>query len=103
MLQSSLSNNAEGWDTCENQAQFIQIMKAFGQSFMQPDITVFKQNLTALESLNSKYKLYHKGCFKTTMLGQFITVLIQNLIHRSHDMLQEEVKFAISEYVKESK
>lgn len=37
-------------------------MQAFGQSFLQPDITVFKQNLEALENLNSKCKLYQKVC-----------------------------------------
>ncbi|MCL4125791.1 UNVERIFIED_CONTAM: hypothetical protein GTU68_065757 [Idotea baltica] len=57
-VQSSLGNNP--WDLCEHEAQFVQIMQAFGQSFMQTDITIFKQNLSALESLNSKYKLYHK-------------------------------------------
>ena len=38
-------------------------LQAFGQSFLQPDITVFKQNLEALENLNSKCKLYQKVCF----------------------------------------
>jgi len=36
-------------------------MQAFGQSFLQPDISIFKQNLEALESLNAKWKLYHKA------------------------------------------
>lgn len=55
-----ISFGAGNWDSIENEAQFIQIMQAFGQSFMQPDITIFKHNLEAMESLNSKYKLYHK-------------------------------------------
>ena len=55
-----ISLGAGNWDSIENEAQFIQIMQAFGQSFMQPDITIFKHNLEAMESLNSKYKLYHK-------------------------------------------
>ena len=38
------------------------LLQAFGQSFLQPDITVFKQNLEALENLNSKCKLYQKVC-----------------------------------------
>lgn len=36
------------------------IPQAFGQSFLQPDIHLFKQNLFYLETLNSKQKLYHK-------------------------------------------
>ncbi|RXG53590.1 Exportin-6 [Armadillidium vulgare] len=92
-VQSSLGRSH--WDTCEHEAQFIQIMQAFGQSFLQTDITIFKQNLLALESLNSKYKLYHKAAFKTSMLGQFITVLLQILIHKSHEILQEEITLTI--------
>lgn len=34
--------------------------QAFGQSFLQPDIHLFKQNLFYLETLNTKQKLYHK-------------------------------------------
>ena len=35
-------------------------MQAFGQSFLQPDIALFKMNLEALENLNAKWKLYQK-------------------------------------------
>ena len=34
--------------------------QAYGHSFLQPDIAVFRQNLAALEQLNAKWKLYHK-------------------------------------------
>ena len=34
--------------------------QSFYHSFLQPDITVFKQNLAALEVLNSKHKLFSK-------------------------------------------
>lgn len=37
--------------------------QAFGQSFLQPDIHLFKQNLFYLETLNTKQKLYHKVRF----------------------------------------
>ncbi|KAG9349889.1 hypothetical protein JZ751_026242 [Albula glossodonta] len=79
----------------ENEAQFTAIMQAFGQSFLQPDIHIFKQNLSYLESLNSKHKLYHKKLFCTSMLFHFINVLLQVLVHRSHDLLQEEIALAI--------
>ncbi len=46
--------------TMKNTDQFVGIMQAFGQSFLQPDLDVFKQNLQILEALNSKWKLYHK-------------------------------------------
>ncbi|KAJ1097279.1 hypothetical protein NDU88_002404 [Pleurodeles waltl] len=79
----------------ENETQFNAIMQAFGQSFLQPDIHIFKQNLSHLETLNTKQKLYHKKIFRTTMLFQFVNVLLQVLIHKSHDLLQEEIGIAI--------
>ncbi|MPC08061.1 exportin-6-like [Portunus trituberculatus] len=90
-----ISLGAGNWDSIENEAQFIQIMQAFGQSFMQPDITIFKHNLEAMESLNSKYKLYHKGVFRNSLLVHFITVLLQVLVHRSQDLLQEEITITV--------
>lgn len=88
---SLLAKMSAGEETVENQAQFTAIMQAFGQSFLQPDITIFKQNLEALENLNSKCKLYQKMIFKNSMLLQFVNVLLQALVYRSHDLLQEEI------------
>ncbi|XP_072916163.1 exportin-6 isoform X3 [Hemitrygon akajei] len=79
----------------ENEAQFVSAMQAFGQSFLQPDIQIFKQNLFYLETLNTKHKLYHKKIFRTTMLFQFVNVLLQVLVHKSHDLLQEEIGIAV--------
>ncbi|KAJ8364159.1 hypothetical protein SKAU_G00129900 [Synaphobranchus kaupii] len=79
----------------ENEAQFTAAMQAFGQSFLQPDIHIFKQNLSYLESLNSKHKLYHKKLFCTSMLFHFINVLLLVLVRRSHDLLQEEIVLAV--------
>uniref|UniRef100_G1LX17 Exportin-6 n=1 Tax=Ailuropoda melanoleuca TaxID=9646 RepID=G1LX17_AILME len=79
----------------ENEPQFSAIMQAFGQSFLQPDIHLFKQNLFYLETLNTKQKLYHKKIFRTAMLFQFVNVLLQVLVHKSHDLLQEEIGIAI--------
>lgn len=84
-----------GDETMENEAQFTAAMQAFGQSFLQPDIHIFKQNLSYLESLNSKHKLYHRKLFRTSMLFHFINVLLQVLLHKSHDLLQEEITVAI--------
>lgn len=36
------------------------VWQAFGQSFLHPDIHIFKQNLSYLEILNTKHKLYHR-------------------------------------------
>lgn len=54
------SRELDRTEQVENQAQFIAIMTYYGQSFLLPDIAIFKQNLEALENLNSKWKLYQK-------------------------------------------
>ncbi|XP_053382051.1 exportin-6-like [Mercenaria mercenaria] len=82
-------NNKE--ETIENEAQFSAIMQAYGQSFLQTDIAVFKQNLESLEKLHSKWKLFKKPIFYNGMQSQFMNVLLQVLVHKSHDLLQEEV------------
>uniref|UniRef100_A0A673NGG2 Exportin-6-like n=1 Tax=Sinocyclocheilus rhinocerous TaxID=307959 RepID=A0A673NGG2_9TELE len=79
----------------ENQAQFIAAMQAFGQSFLQPDIHIFKQNLSYLEVLNTKHKLYHRKLFRNTMLFHFLNVLLQVLLHKSHDLLQDDITLAL--------
>eukprot|EP00117_Sycon_ciliatum_P039236 scpid11660/ scgid0521/ Exportin-6-B len=79
----------------EHQEQFIAIMQAFGHSFLQPDINIFKKNLQTMEDLNEKCKLYDKELFRQMMLTQFINVLLQVLIHKSHDLLAEEIQLAI--------
>uniref|UniRef100_A0A3B3UCB3 Exportin 6 n=1 Tax=Poecilia latipinna TaxID=48699 RepID=A0A3B3UCB3_9TELE len=73
-------------DTMENEAQFTAAMQAFGQSFLQTDIHIFKQNLSYLESLNSKHKLYHR------VSPAFLPKLFRTSIH---DLLQEEMTLAI--------
>uniref|UniRef100_A0A8C7QV62 Importin N-terminal domain-containing protein n=1 Tax=Oncorhynchus mykiss TaxID=8022 RepID=A0A8C7QV62_ONCMY len=93
VLASVQRGSAE--EAMENEAQFSAAMQAFGQSFLQPDIHIFKQNLSYLESLNSKHKLYHRKLFRTSMLFHFINVLLQVLLHKSHDLLQEEIALAV--------
>ncbi len=47
---------------------------------MQPDIAVFRQNLEALESLNSRWKLYQRvGIIKykkTTLCGMYFVAIV---------------------------
>ena len=93
-VQASIGSN-NSCDSIENESQFIQIVQAYGQSLMQPDISIFKQNLETLESLNVKYKLYQKSVMRNSMLGEFVTVLLQVLAHRSQDLLQEEITITI--------
>ena len=91
----------------------------FGHSFIQKDIALFKQNLSALETLNKKHKLYskvgshaHTGThththrhahththtqvqFREHMLHPLLRILVEALVTRSHDLLQEEICLSV--------
>ena len=79
----------------EEQARCLNILHAFGQSFLQPDISVFKQNLAALEDINAKWKLYHKPVFTQHLIVQFLSVLLQVLVNNSHNLLKDEITIAL--------
>ncbi|XP_037074826.1 exportin-6-B-like [Pollicipes pollicipes] len=68
-----------------------------GQSFLQADINVFRLNLATLQMLNCKWKLYHKPVFRRLLLARFMTVLLQTLLQRSHDLLRDEIAGCLHE------
>lgn len=78
-------------DTVKHQEEFTSIMEAFGQAFIQSDITIFRQNLVALETLDEKKKLFSRPNFKATMRQPFLQVLLQVLTQKSHTLLQDEM------------
>ncbi|KAJ9592278.1 hypothetical protein L9F63_001174, partial [Diploptera punctata] len=84
-----------GVEGLQNKEELVNILQAYGQSFLQPDINVFGQNLRSLEQLNSKWKLYHKAVFRDELLPRFLTVLLNALIHKSHALLAEEIAVAL--------
>ncbi|KAF6207217.1 hypothetical protein GE061_018457, partial [Apolygus lucorum] len=79
----------------EHGDQLAAILTAFGQSLTQPDISIFSQNLQALESINHKWKLYHKEMFRVQFLALLLTVLLTTLINKSHALLSDEIATAI--------
>nr|CAB3267797.1 exportin-6 [Phallusia mammillata] len=92
LQDGSLNTSKTG--TVSHKPQFLAIMTAYGQSFLQSDITIFKQNLESLEELNKRQKLFeklHNLFSEEGVLFQFVNVLIQTLINKSHALLQEEI------------
>ena len=79
----------------QEQGRFLNILHAFGQSFLQADISIFKQNLAALEDINRKWRLYNKSVFTQHLIVQFLTVLLQVLVNNSHNLLKEEITQAL--------
>ena len=95
LMEGSLEQSTGLDSGMQEQTRFINILHAFGQSFLQPDISVFKQNLAALEDINAKWKLYHKPVFTQHLIVQFLTVLLQVLVNNSHNLLKEEITMAL--------
>ncbi|KAJ1530853.1 hypothetical protein ONE63_005696 [Megalurothrips usitatus] len=79
----------------EHKAEFLSILNAFGQSLLQSDINVFRQNLHNLEVLNSRWKLYHKAEFCEGLLPRFLSVLLETLVNKSHALLSEDIAVAV--------
>ena len=75
----------------DHKDQFVAVMRVIGQSFMQQDIEVFRDNIATLELLNSKWRLYSRPTFKETLLAEFLSVLIQVQVAKSHNLLREEI------------
>lgn len=44
----------------DNSEQFTTILEVIGYSFMTNDISIFSQNLKAIEELHTKWNLYAK-------------------------------------------
>jgi len=87
--------NSNGQEEVANREIFLKAMGAFGQSFLQQDIAVFRQNMEALESLNLKWKLYSKQIFKEHLMAEFLSVLVKVLVSKSHNLLRDEITLAV--------
>ena len=94
-LKTFHNNNAAAGDSMEHREAFLSVMRAFGQSFLQTDITVFSQNVASLEQLNQKWRLYSKPVFKENLLAEFLSVFLQALLAKSHNLLKEEIGAAV--------
>ena len=61
---------------------------------LSTDYYFFRQNVIALEHLNQKWGLYSKPIFVENLMAEFLSVFIQVLISKSHNLLREEIAIA---------
>lgn len=59
----SLTMNFSNDNNIDNSEQFTTILEVIGYSFMTNDISIFSQNLKAIEELHVKWNLYAKVIF----------------------------------------
>lgn len=55
-------------------------LTALGRSLLDTDIEVFRLGIETLDTLNAKWKLYHKVCVQIVYL-KFIVFIIRLFIH----------------------
>ncbi|XP_066997797.2 exportin-6-B [Anabrus simplex] len=79
----------------KNQQQFVAILQAYGRTLLEPDINIFKHNLSSLEQLNVKRNLYHKKLFVQMLWSNFLTALLNCLINKTHSLLDDDIYLAI--------
>ncbi|KAG6452837.1 hypothetical protein O3G_MSEX007776 [Manduca sexta] len=54
-------------------------LAALGRALLQPDIDLLRLNIDTLDTLNNKWKLYHKAIFRTEFMCEFLSVLVGGL------------------------
>lgn len=59
--------------------EFRGALSALGRALLLPDIELLKLNIATLETLNSKWKLYHKAIFRSEFLCEFLSVALGGL------------------------
>ncbi|XP_050437113.1 exportin-6-A [Adelges cooleyi] len=91
----SMTMNSNNGNNIDNSEQFTTILEVVGYSFMTNDISIFSQNLRAIEELHSKWNLYAKDYFKHYFLSKYMTVLLNIMVNKSHTLLCDEISVAI--------
>lgn len=83
--------------TVEASNRLNQILQSIGHSFLQPDLEIFRFNLATLNSWNEKHKIYNRLTDRQEYVDQFMTLFIQILVQKSHDLLREEISTVLFE------
>lgn len=84
-------------EDAEISRRLYQIFETIGQSFLQSDLEVFRFNLNTLAIWNQKHQIYSRMVIDLKMFDGFMSLLIQVLASKSHDLLKEEIAFNLYE------
>jgi len=94
VLVTLLKQNSTNSLTISHKQQFLKIMQVFGNSFLQEDVTIYKQSISILQDLNCKLKIYekiHGSLFEENVLFEFVFCFIKVLIAKTHDILTDDL------------
>ncbi|XP_045773253.1 exportin-6-A [Maniola jurtina] len=73
-------HKCEGEEALRRTAELRGALTALGRALLQPDIELLRINLNTLDTLNTKWKLYHKAIFRSEFMGSVLTVLLSGLV-----------------------
>lgn len=76
----------------DNRGHFETILEIFGQSFMHPEnIELFRQNVSALEMLHEKFKLFERDSFREKFWKRFLVLFMDTLFNHSLEIINESL------------
>jgi len=83
----------------DHESEFVKIMEWYGRSFVsyKTDIQVYRKNLNSLQALNQKFNLFHKDCFRTNLLKDFLTLFLRTFVSKTHELFHDELTSIIFE------
>lgn len=86
-------------EDAEISRRLYQIFDTIGQSFLQSssEIEAFRYNLNTLSIWNQRHQVYSRMVIDLKLFDGFMSVLIQVLSTKSHELLKEDIIFAIYE------
>ncbi|XP_052741534.1 exportin-6 isoform X2 [Bicyclus anynana] len=72
-------HKCEGEEAARRTAELRGALTALGRALLQPDIELLRINLSTLDTLNTKWKLYHKAIFRQEFMCSVLSVLLSGL------------------------
>ncbi|KAJ0176575.1 hypothetical protein K1T71_007754 [Dendrolimus kikuchii] len=89
-------HNCEGEEGARRTNELRGALAALGRALLVPDIELLRLNLKTLDTLNTKWKLYHKALFRTEFLSEFLTVMLRGLAEGGwRALLRDEATAAV--------
>ncbi|KAJ3292274.1 Exportin-6 [Borealophlyctis nickersoniae] len=75
------------------------LLQVIYKSFTTTNADIFRQNLSALQDLDSRYSMYSKDVFRETMLLTFVAQFLNCLLNKSHDLLREDIIAGVTKMI----
>lgn len=74
---------------------FYSLFKVLIQSYKSGDTDIVRQNIIAINNLNSQWKLFENEYFKRSLFADFFVILLRALQSESEGALQEDLQFQL--------